>query len=273
MTSVCGTGVIMNKWLIVISIMCPLVLFVAIYVFFAYNPSKSLSYVEPETESQSVTEFSLPMLVDDGSGGDSDFSLGINGQLHMLLPVAHVSQLPELPTGCEITSLTTVLNYLGFDVDKTYMNENYLDKLDGFDGSFYDYFIGDPTTTGSYGCFAPAITSSANRFLMDRHSQLLAYNISGSSVRALLTEVYNGNPVIIWTSSKPDIPTTYTEIRLGDNTVFNWPSNEHCAVLIGFNLEKNTVFISDPLSDIIEEDLTDFIRCYNAYYKQAVVLK
>ena len=55
--------------------------------------------------------------------------------------------------------------------------------------------------------------------------------------------------------------------------VFNWPSNEHCVVLTGFNLEKNTVFIADPLSDIVERDLTEFAATYSAYYRQAVVIK
>ena len=32
--------------------------------------------------------------------------------------VKWVSQKPELPTGCEITSLTTVLNYYGYNVSK-----------------------------------------------------------------------------------------------------------------------------------------------------------
>ena len=44
------------------------------------------------------------------------------------LNVKCVLQNPELPTGCEITALTIVLNYLGYDVDKLTMADKYLDK-------------------------------------------------------------------------------------------------------------------------------------------------
>lgn len=37
-----------------------------------------------------------------------------------------LNQNPELPTGCEITSLTSVLNYYGCNVDKTTMADVYL---------------------------------------------------------------------------------------------------------------------------------------------------
>ena len=45
-----------------------------------------------------------------------------------------LNQNPELPTGCEITSLTSVLNYYGCNVDKTTMADEYLKKGNG---SFY----------------------------------------------------------------------------------------------------------------------------------------
>ena len=38
-----------------------------------------------------------------------------------VLDVDVIYQRPELPTGCEVTSLTALLQYLGFDVDKTTM--------------------------------------------------------------------------------------------------------------------------------------------------------
>ena len=48
------------------------------------------------------------------------------------IDVEPVLQLPEFPTGCEITSLTTVLNHLGYDINKVDLYEDYFEKdLDG----------------------------------------------------------------------------------------------------------------------------------------------
>lgn len=281
----------MKKKAAVFMAILPVLLFIIIYVYFAYNPSKGLrgasgASAAEETAgsdtSVTITEVTLP------AGLDADvYSSGMHEdatdeagrpliksmQLYMLIPVRHIAQNPELPTGCEITSLTMVLNYLGYNVSKTYMADNYLDRLETFDGSFYDYYIGNPYESASWGCFAPAITRSASRFLADNNSSLKAHNISGAPLQTLFDEISDGNPVIVWSTSKWGTPTTYSSIRLNDNIVFNWPSNEHCVVLTGFNLEKNTVFIADPLSDIVERDLTEFAAAYSAYYRQAVVIK
>lgn len=271
----------MKKKLAVFLTVLPILFFIVIYIYFAYNPSKALNRREQTSEADvTVTEVTLPVptaidgqyALEDATDSDGK-PLIVSQQLYMLMPVKHISQNPELPTGCEITSLTMVLNYLGFDVSKTYMAEHYLDKLETFDGSFYDYFIGDPAKTESWGCFAPAITNAANRYLSKQNSALKAYNISSSSLQSLFNELSAGHPVIVWTTSDWDEKTTYTSIRLNDNSVFNWPSNEHCVVLIGFNLEKGTVFLADPLSDVIEKDLSAFAKSYDAYYKQAVVIK
>ena len=73
-----------------------------------------------------------------------------------------LNQLPELPTGCEVTSLTMVLNYLGYDADKTDIAANYLEKGDYPDANPNTTFVGTPFDKASYGCFAPVITDCAS---------------------------------------------------------------------------------------------------------------
>lgn len=70
-------------------------------------------------------------------------------------------QNPELPTGCEITALTTVLNYLGYDVDKLTLADNFLDKGRVGETSPYKAFVGNPRDEDACGAFAPVIVNSA----------------------------------------------------------------------------------------------------------------
>ena len=85
------------------------------------------------------------------------------------LDIPFVSQYPELPTGCEIPSLTEVLNYLGYGIDKETLARNYLDMRDTVtQGCFVEYFWGSPWKTTGSGCFAPAIANVANSFLKSK---------------------------------------------------------------------------------------------------------
>ena len=82
------------------------------------------------------------------------------------LSIPYVSQYPQLPTGCEITSLTEVLHYLGYYIDKEELARNYLAMKDvATKGCFVEYFLGSPWLTTGSGCFAPAIANAANAFL------------------------------------------------------------------------------------------------------------
>ena len=42
--------------------------------------------------------------------------------------IKQIMQLPELPTGCEVTALTMVLNFFGHDADKLEIAQDYLEK-------------------------------------------------------------------------------------------------------------------------------------------------
>ena len=84
-----------------------------------------------------------------------------------------ILQLPELPTGCEITSLTMLLNHIGFDVSKHVLADNYLPKGEYRASNFNKVFVGDPHSTYAYGCYAPVIVKAAKKYLekYDKNSE------------------------------------------------------------------------------------------------------
>lgn len=191
------------------------------------------------------------------------------------LNVKFVSQYPELPSGCEVTSLTEVLNYLGYKVDKEDLAQNYLNYDSEIkEGCFMNYFLGSPYNTNAFGCFAPALTETANKYLKTQNSFLQAYNISSSSVEELLSEVVNGNPVIVWTTLHYNIKDVkYQPIQIDAQNTFDWPLYEHCVVLIGYDLSNSTVTFADPTYGIVSRSIDDFSYFYGKYYEQAMVIK
>lgn len=258
-----------NKHQFLIVIIYVVVLFM-LWQFFYTQPTKEPS-IDASVDSTQPTATMNTESIEE-SVSDSDFKNIANEHS---LNVPYISQYPELPTGCEITSLAQVLHFYGFNIDKQDLARKYLPMSNvRTEGCYINYFFGSPWSENGSGCFAPAIVTAANNFFQANGSALQATNISYSPVSTLLEEVSNGHPVIVWTSFNYDNNSTnYREIVLDNGRTFSWPVSEHCVVLSGYNLTDNTVTICDPSSGIITRSLTDFTKFYQQYYYQAVVIK
>lgn len=168
-----------------------------------------------------------------------------------------VRQMPELPTGCEITALTMMLDYYGCQADKTIMAEKYLPTVpaefyEGEDGRIYGpdmemNFVGDPFSSG-YICGTDAILSAADAYLADQGSSLRGKDLTGAEPEDLYKCVSDGIPVLVWVTigmrERDEVHGWYTE----DGKWMSWSSNDHGAVLIGY--DADTVTIADPLSGL-----------------------
>jgi uncharacterized protein YvpB len=198
------------------------------------------------------------------------------------IDMENILQNPELPTGCEITSLTILLRYYGFDAEKTDMAKNYLPTswgnpryIDGevYKDSFFDYFIGDPFGTG-YGCFSNAIEKAANDYIADNGGGYTVLNISGSSPQDLYSYLADGVPVICWATDgmiEPEYYESWYDNATGEK--LDWYLNEHCFVLVGFDMEKNTVTLNDPMKGIIDYNMAKFEKRYEQMYSQAIIIQ
>lgn len=205
-----------------------------------------------------------------------DNYLGKNGYVTKTLPeksnikMNYLMQNPELPTGCESVALTIALKYYGFHLSKTTIVDFYLDYSSV---NFVSAFIGNPRSSSGAGCYAPAIKNAANRFLNAKKSKMRAENITGTPFSQLYRYVSEKNPVIVWNTMYMLEPkytdVTYTE---GGKT-YRWYGREHCVVLCGYDIEKNTVTINDPLEGIVKRNAKDFEDLYNKMGKMAVIIK
>ncbi|MCC8112225.1 MAG: C39 family peptidase [Ruminococcus sp.] len=191
-----------------------------------------------------------------------------------LLEVDPVLQNPELPTGCEITSLTMALNYAGFDVDKLTIADDYLICADAYTATFGEAFIGSPYDSTAWGCYVPVIEKTANKYLTAQGSSMTASDLTGSSFETLLGYVSNGTPVVTWVSinlTANIVEKYYWTTDDGDDAIFL--VNEHCVLLCGYDLDANTVTVADPLKGLIVYDMDTFRDRFKTMYSQAVIIQ
>lgn len=188
------------------------------------------------------------------------------------LMVEPVLQYPELPTGCEVTALATVLKFYGFDVDKLDLAKNYLPMGNVGEVSPYDAFIGNPESPHGYGCYAPVIKKTAENYLSSLDwlkVEMGVWDVTGATMYELEQYLVDGNPVMLWASM--DMVKT----KRNDGWIINgeevyWRYNEHCLVLIGFT-ETEYIF-ADPLNGIKSYEKGLVNQRYGELGQQAVVI-
>jgi len=185
-----------------------------------------------------------------------------------------IMQNPELPTGCEITSLTMLLNHIGFKVSKTTMAETYLKKGANFTADPYEVFVGSPDSEHSYGCFSKPIADAAESYLSqnDKNKIWQVRNITGCSFDSALAAIDRGDPVVIWTSMYMS--------EIGQGSVWTadtgrkivWPANEHCMLLTGYDMKKKIVYVNDPLVGKTSYEMAVFRERFETLGKNAIII-
>ena len=185
---------------------------------------------------------------------------------------------------CESTSATMLLKYYGVNISLS----DFIKKLPiknvipGASGPDPNCAFALCAARSGFGCFAPVIASTMNKFLGEKFR---AVAVEGKEFKNLIEDhIKNGRPVLIWTTINmcpKGMGTHWTinyvnkdaKMSIGDS--FVWPKHEHCMVLVGFNDDK--YIVNDPY-----QESQAFVRCaynkrlvedrYNSLGKQAVVI-
>jgi len=161
-----------------------------------------------------------------------------------------IAQFPKFPTGCESVATVMALNYCGKKisveefVDKFLPTSRdfYIENGKNFGPSPYEYFIGNPKSSSSYGCMAPVIEKAVRECIGDSES---VENITGMSLEKICNQYINNNvPVILWVTINMLETNPKNSWYLSDGTRFTWPGNEHCMLLVGY--DSKYYYFNDP---------------------------
>ena len=155
------------------------------------------------------------------------------------------NQMPDLPNGCEVTSLSMLMNYYGIKVSKNELAET-IQHVDSFtDGGKYrgnphQGFVGHMTIANAGWCvYNEPLYNVARKYTS--HIE----NITGSDFLSLLKLVSNGPPVMIITT------TTFNKV----NNMQTWDTNtgkvnvtpsSHACVITGYSKPKKVVYVNNP---------------------------
>ena len=182
-----------------------------------------------------------------------------------------ICQYPALPTGCEMTSLAMVLDFMGVKADKCDLADKYLDKGPVGKVNFWKAFVGNPRNARSYGCYAPVVVNTANRYLRAKNSSMRATYYAGKTLEFLTSYTRAGYPVIVWcTIDCRQARDTATWVVNGEK--IRWRSPQHCVVFLG--IKNGKAVIADPTYGRIKlYDKELFRRSYTALYEQAVIIR
>ena len=230
----------------------------------------SVAQESTTSEAQETTSVAAEIDYNDTDNTQNDQSDEETVHKGKMINVKPLSQYPELATGCEITSLTMALRYYGFDADKCDLSDNYLKKGPVGKVNFYEAFEGDPRDDSSYGCYAPVIKNTADKYLKSNGSPWSAKDLTGTELEDLFSYIDNNVPVIVWGTldcREGHYSVTWTV----DGEDLTWYTPEHCMLLVGY--DEDCVTVCDPShGDVRSYDRELFESRYNALKKQAVII-
>jgi uncharacterized protein YvpB len=160
-----------------------------------------------------------------------------------------IQQMPELPRGCEVTSLAMLLQYAGVSVDKITLAKEiktipFRDQ-NGLHGNPNEGFVGDMFTfdKSGYGVYHSPIAKLAEVFLPGR-----IIDLTGESIDAVYNMIKQGSPVWVITNSRfaalPESEFTIWNTQTGSVQI---TYREHSVLVVGY--DDHYVYLNDPLAE------------------------
>ncbi|WP_226671399.1 C39 family peptidase [Metabacillus litoralis] len=196
-----------------------------------------------------------------------------------MLDVPLVAQLPELPRGCEVTSLAMLLQYEGIEVDKMELAKNV--KKDPTPktirhgvisfGNPHDGFVGDMYSFNNpgYGVYHRPIAELASTYLPNK-----IIDLTGNDFEEVIKHINRDSPVwVIANTTFKTLPDSLFETWETPTGKVKITYKEHSVVVTGY--DEQFIYFNDPLANEKNRKIPkeNFIAAWEQMGKQAIVVE
>lgn len=188
------------------------------------------------------------------------------------VPLLNQMEYPVLYNGCEVTSLTMILQYNNVSISKNdvaaWLPSVPIIYENGLQGNPNDAFVGDITGNNSgFSVYHGPIAVLASNFVSSDRIN----DITGSSFEAVIDALNQGYPV--WTiTSTSYAPVDDMEVWQTPNGEVSVSYSEHSVVIVGY--DDNYFYINDPYGKKNQPvEKSSFIASWEQFGSQAIYIE
>lgn len=196
----------------------------------------------------------------------------------ILLKAPLIRQLPELPRGCEITSLAMLLKYHKVDVDKMQLakqikkdNSSYKEIGNEIHfGNPHDGFVGDMYSFDKpgLGVYHKPIKKLAEQYINKKR----IIDFTGKEFKSIIDHLNQNRPVwVIINASYDKLPETSFVTWQTKSGPVQITMREHSVLITGY--DERYVYFNDPLDKKTKAPIDNFKKAWEQMGKQAITVK
>ncbi|WP_237648713.1 C39 family peptidase [Sediminibacillus terrae] len=189
-----------------------------------------------------------------------------------------IMQYPELPRGCEVTSLAMLLQYNGVEVSKLKLADQVEKDPTPFHKNEKEMFFGNPSKgfvgdmysldKPGFGVYHQPIARLAERYLGDR-----VHDFSGGHFYEIFNYLHNGQPVwVITNTTFKKLPEKEFQTWNTEQGSIKITMKEHSVLVTGY--DETYIYFNDPLAKKQRKaPINDFKEAWVQMGKQAITVK